>query len=531
MSVPFDRVSLGSIMKVDRNGVQPTDIDPDVEYVGLESISSDGRIARGVTVGDAALRSAKHQFTEHHILFGKLRPYLRKVAAPEFSGVCSTDIIPLLPTPAVNKRYLFHWLRTNEIIDQATKASTGANLPRLSPNALLTFEIPIRSLDEQMRIAAILDKADALLRQRQESLYIAERLVQSVFLKLFGDPITNPSGWKISNVQEACELIVDCVNRTAPLSDTPTGYKMIRTTNIKSGRVILENLREVSAETFTAWNRRATPRKGDVLLTREAPVGEVGIIQTDDNLFLGQRIMLYRPAPGVSTSEYLAYAFRSADIQSYFQMHASGSTVKHLPLPVCREVPLRLPPFLLQQRFTEIVNLISAVSEYTAQSAAVSQRLFSSLQQRAFKGELDLSRLAVNQVDEEVRARVSPRPNNNAVRRTMVTLALEAPNAVAPALNELDMTVSKGEQIPWSADYFRYRILGAQPVPFSFSEVMQKAESVFDQPPYEEIKDVILNLLGKDDSQAILTQKFDVNIDANTKETSGRKEIVFGPTA
>ncbi len=110
-------------------------------------------------------------------------------------------------------------------------------------------------------------------------------------------------------------------------------------------------------------------------------------------------------------------------------------------------------------------------------------------------------------------------------------LLLQAPEAVATTLKELDGTVSKGDLIPWSADYFKYRILAAHPTPFSFGEVMQKVESIFDEPPYEQIKDMIFDLLGKDDGPAILNQSFDLQINENTKETSGRKEIVFGPAA
>ncbi len=90
--------------------------------------------------------------------------------------------------------------------------------------------------------------------------------------------------------------------------------------------------------------------------------------------------------------------------------------------------------------------------------------------------------------------------------------------------------MSKGESLKWSADYFKYRILGLQPPPFSFDDVMHKAASVFDElPPYEEIKDIILELLGQGGGRTLLSQSFDLHIDANTKEASGRKEIVFGP--
>ncbi len=98
-------------------------------------------------------------------------------------------------------------------------------------------------------------------------------------------------------------------------------------------------------------------------------------------------------------------------------------------------------------------------------------------------------------------------------------------------LRKLDDAVSQSEPIPWSADYFKYRILGAQPSPFSFDDIMQKAEYVFDDPPYDEIKDMILELLGQGGTPAMLRQSFDLQIDEESKEVSGSKEIVFGPAA
>ncbi len=521
MSGPFVSVPLDSVMTVDRNAIDPTDIDPHTPYVGLEDISSDGSVSERATAKSARIRSTKHQFTKDHILFGKLRPYLRKVAAPEFSGVCSTDIIPLLPKASVDKRFLFHWLRTDQIIGLATKASTGANLPRLSPAALLRFEIPLPPIGEQRRIAAVLDKAATLRSQRDKSLELIEELLDSVFLDMFGDPIANPNHWRMSDVNEACELIVDCVNRTAPLSPEPTEYKMIRTSNIKDGRIVLENLRHVTAETFAVWNRRATPQKGDVLVTREAPVGEVGLIRTDHKFFLGQRIMLYRAAAGTSTPEYLAFAFRGADIQRYFKASASGSTVKHLPLPVCRNVPLRLPPYSLQQRFSEIVSRIETMFQNATEAVLQSEHLHSSLQQLAFRGDLDLTEVGLS--TREVPS-VDPRPMEIRKGHSRSTALFPLPpEPTESVLKMLDAAVEKGEHISWSADYFKHRILGTQRVPFSFYDVMQKAEAVFDETPYNEIRDMILNLLGQDGSSPILTQQFG----EGSADEPGRREILF----
>src|SRR5436309_3358390 len=103
--------------------------------------------------------------------------------------------------------------------------------------------------------------------------------------------------WEVVCIKDICESIIDCVNKTAPTVDYQTQYKMIRTNNIKGGRIDLIDVKYVTKEVFEYWTRRIIPKKGDVILTREAPLGEVGMIETDDDVFLGQRLMQYRANP------------------------------------------------------------------------------------------------------------------------------------------------------------------------------------------------------------------------------------------
>ena len=87
-------------------------------------------------------------------------------------------------------------------------------------------------------------------------------------------------------VSELCTLIVDCVNRTAPIVEYETKYKMIRTTNVRDGRINLSSSRRVTEKTFERWTRRAKVLDGDVVLTREAPIGEVGFVSDLGTVFL-----------------------------------------------------------------------------------------------------------------------------------------------------------------------------------------------------------------------------------------------------
>ena len=136
---------------------------------------------------------------------------------------------------------------------------------------------------------------------------------------------------------------------------------MIRTPNIKKGRVDLTDCRYVEKQTFEKWTRRATVLRGDVLLTREAPMGEAGLVNFDDTVFLGQRIMQYRVNPEKLDSNYLLYSFLSPDLQFQFRRHeGSGSIVSHIRVPDCSEFELSLPPLEKQKK---IANTLSSLDE------------------------------------------------------------------------------------------------------------------------------------------------------------------------
>lgn len=163
--------------------------------------------------------------------------------------------------------------------------------------------------------------------------------------------------WSRLPVREVCTLIVDCVNRTAPVVDRETPFKMIRTTNVKDGRIDLNTCRYVDEATFTKWTRRASVLDGDVILTREAPIGEVGYVNGLGKIFLGQRIMQYRPDPRKIVPRYLYYAFRSPDLQHQFGTHdGSGSVVSHIRVADCHEFKVSLPSIQDQQLVVELLG-------------------------------------------------------------------------------------------------------------------------------------------------------------------------------
>ena len=141
-TAPWTEVRLGDHVIVQREGVAPEAIRSGTTYVGLEHIAPDGSVPAPQVVAAGDLASQKFRFSDCHVLYGKLRPNLGKVAAPDFKGVCSTDILPLRPAKGLDKRYLWRWLRQPRVVAESTRLAAGANLPRISPDSLIEMPGP-----------------------------------------------------------------------------------------------------------------------------------------------------------------------------------------------------------------------------------------------------------------------------------------------------------------------------------------------------------------------------------------------------
>jgi len=243
MALP-KRVALSDVAVIEREIVDSAAIETGTLYVGLENIESGGRFVGVRPVDAGELASSKFAFTPQHLLYGKLRPYLAKIARPDFKGICSTDILPVLPGPDLDRSYLAWLLLTPEMVALANSRATGANLPRLSPTSLAELRIPLPPLPEQRRIAEILDKADALRAKRRAALAQLDTLTQSIFLDMFGDPATNPKGWpQVPIGDHASKIGSGATPRGGEESYKPAGITLIRSMNVRDGAFLREALR------------------------------------------------------------------------------------------------------------------------------------------------------------------------------------------------------------------------------------------------------------------------------------------------
>jgi type I restriction enzyme S subunit len=162
-------------------------------------------------------------------------------------------------------------------------------------------------------------------------------------------------------LEELCEFIIDCLHFTAPIEDEETGYYSIRTPDIGNGRLILNTANRVSEETYLQWTIRAVPEYGDLILAREAPVGNVAMVPLNTKVCLGQRTVHIRPDASKVHPFYLLYYLLTDQVQGRFHGFSAGVTVPHLNMKDIRNLPLPTFPDLLVQY--HIASFLSAYED------------------------------------------------------------------------------------------------------------------------------------------------------------------------
>jgi type I restriction enzyme S subunit len=173
---------------------------------------------------------------------------------------------------------------------------------------------------------------------------------------------------------DLCELIVDCEHKTAPTQEA--GHPSIRTPNIGRGHLILDNVNRVSEETYRLWTQRAVPRAGDLIMAREAPVGNVAIVPPGLNPCLGQRTLLIRPDQCKVDGGFLNYYLNGPYVQGLVHTKTNGATVPHLNMKDVRSLPIPdLPPLPIQRRIAGILSAYDDLIENSQRRIKILEKM------------------------------------------------------------------------------------------------------------------------------------------------------------
>lgn len=387
------------------------------------------------------IKSNKFKFTRKHVLYGKLRPYLRKAIAPDFDGVSATDLLPLLPDENdLDRKFLVWWLLSPQILEYVVGKQTGVKMPRLRSNDLAQMPVPIPVLAEQQRIVA---KIEGLFEQSRAARAALERVPvlmsqfrRAVLASAFRgelvepDPNDEPAETLLNRIREArissgskklahsevfdiddlpgipatwvwttLEMLAEIrngVTKGRDLSRFETvEIPYLRVANVQAGYLDFREVKTIKIKKTELEKVRLKPN--DILFTEGGDRDKLGRgtvwrgevdVCTHQNHVHCARLYLQDVIPDwVSLASQLSYArdyFFSAASQTVNLASLNSTQLKGLPVP--------LPPFNEQKRILEKVKILFAQADIIEQAASVALRRAEQVDQsilaRAFRGEL-----------------------------------------------------------------------------------------------------------------------------------------------
>lgn len=309
------------------------------------------------------------------------RMALLGIDAATNQAVC--NVVP--DASKADTKYVYYALLSK--VPDFLRSAIGGAQPNISQGLIRSTEIPLPPLPEQKRIAAILDKADAIRRKRQQAIQLADDFLRAVFLDMFGDPVTNPKGFPVGTIRD----LVDTANygSSAKASETEGEFPMLRMGNITySGAIDFSGLKYVDL------SKKDQPKylveKGDLLFNRtnsKELVGKTAVYDRDDVAAIAGyliRVRMNEKGNSYYVSGYLNSTHGKSTLQS---MCKSIVGMANINAQEMQNIQILLPPIEIQNKYAAIFQTTKQLLRSQSQSEGNLADLFSAISQKAFRGE------------------------------------------------------------------------------------------------------------------------------------------------
>ena len=348
-------------------------------------------------LNDTTISESKEHVTDDAVAKARMRPVpagtvllsyklsLGKLGITETSLYTNEAIAALSPQPGIDfiPKFLFYALRTVDYLALCHGAVKGKCLNRAS---LSLIPVPYPPLSEQRRIVEILDQADALRKKRAEADAKAACILPALFYKMFGDPATNPKGWRIKPLSDLEAHVRYGLGQ--PPKTSETGIALIRATNISSGTISVINMIYVDPQDVPP-GRNAFLKEDEVIVVRSgAYTGDVAQVTKEwEGCVAGYDLVI---TPGKClTGEFVeAYLLTSFIQKGYFQNLKTRAGQPHLNAAQVVATPFLDVPYELQMRFSEAVQSMRVLRKKIATANENLDRAFAVMLHQAFTGDL-----------------------------------------------------------------------------------------------------------------------------------------------
>lgn len=389
-------VALGSICKI--NPRKPQDLDPEglCSFVPMEYVDDQfGLIAQTATRRINDLEKGYTYFRDRDVLFAKITPCMEngKCAIARrlvnSIGFGSTEFHVVRAGDSVIPEWIYYFLRQESTRQEAVRHMTGtAGQQRVPSRFLEEVQIPLPSLDEQRRIAAILARADRLRRLRRVAANLSGMYLQLLFLRMFGDPVENPMGWRTQTLKQLKTHF--SYGTSAKCFSEQVGLPVLRIPNILNRKIDLEDLKY--AELPENEIRKLSLEYGDLVFVRTNGnpdyVGRCTVFDLKERyLFASYLIRARLDLDQINPYFLETYLHLPAGRQVMSPYIRTTAGQSNIGMEGLGQIPTLLPPFPLQRQFAAQVCRFERLRAQQRESERQAEHLFQTLLQRAFEGE------------------------------------------------------------------------------------------------------------------------------------------------
>lgn len=307
-----------------------------------------------------------------------------KTAILGIEACTNQQINAIIPHESINSKFLAY-----SILSQRFKLSSIANapvVPLINKGDFSNITIPIPSLDVQQSIVSELDKINKLIRLKKEQLSDYDKLAQSLFYQMFGDPVENEKGWDVKKLGEVYK--VSSSKRIMQEEWTKEGVPFLKVSDIvskiKDQRI--EPSTFISEDTYSKLIiSGSVPIQNDILITSRGTLGLCYIVKNDDKFYFQDGMITWlSECKGNIIPLFLTYLFKNNDFLQHITSKANKSTVAYISISQLSKKRIPLPPLPLQQLFAQRIEMIERLKAEIQSTIADLETLLASRMQYWF---------------------------------------------------------------------------------------------------------------------------------------------------
>jgi type I restriction enzyme S subunit len=310
------------------------------------------------------------------------RPYIMNT-----SGCIHDGWLVLSPRHQnVSPDFFYHLLGSDFVYAEFVRRAAGATVKNLNIDLVKGVQVPLPPMEEQRRIAEVLDRTEALRAKRRVALAQFDSLTQSIFLDLFGDPLTSVSKWPRTTLGDVLEHLA-YGPRFYNESYSEDGVRIVRITDLdETGRLDFDGMPRLAVD--TGDREKYGLREGDLLFARSGSVGKSGVFPAQAPPCIAGAYFIVMRFKGHITSLFVRSVLATDSVQRFIQSRSRQAIQPNFSGPALRALPLPVPPLTLQHEFADRVAAMEKLEAAHRASLAGLATLFDVLQHRAFRGEL-----------------------------------------------------------------------------------------------------------------------------------------------